>query len=107
MSAMTEKRTWPRKDCLVPASFLLSESEETPARSGYITEISGGGLRLRSDKEFGLTRIPLTIDFILQGTEVKVKASPKWRHENIMGLEYDRPLGQNVERNIFAFVNVP
>ena len=105
MNAMTEKRTWPRKDCLVPASFLLSN--ETPAISGYITEISGGGLRLRSDKEFGLTKIPLTIGFMLQGSEVKVTASPKWRNEKIIGLEYDRPLGQNVERNIFAFVNTP
>jgi len=104
MEALTEKRTWPRKDCLVPAFFHINHDNDNI--DAFITDISGGGMRLRSSKEIE-TGTSVTVGFNLQGFHLIVDALIRWCDEKILGLQFESPVSPDVEKNIFTFVNAP
>lgn len=104
MDAHTERRAWPRKGCLVPAS--IRSPGYKSHLDGYITEISVSGLRLRSKSGVN-GKMPLVVDFSLQGLELSVAGKIRWQSGKIMGVEYRQPITKETEKNIFAFVNAP
>ncbi len=104
MEALIEKRSWPRKDCLVPAQFSISDTRERI--DGYITDISGGGMRLRTSEDIDVS-VPVIVGFDLHGSLLRIRAKVRWQCEKILGLEFSRPINFETERNIFSFVNEP
>ncbi len=100
----SERRAWPRKDCLLPAS--IHSPGYKSHFDGYITEISVSGLRLRSKSGVN-GKMPVVVDFSIQGLELSVSGRIRWQNGKIMGVEYRQPVTKETEKNIFAFVNSP
>ena len=104
MSYEFERRAWPRKDCLLPATFITSKKGKP--FEGYVTDISADGLRLRSDRNFR-NNAEIRVGFSLLGADLEICGSIQWRYENTVGLQFIRPVEGAAERNIFSFVNLP